>query len=71
MKYFPLGDIEEARYEISEKYKLVECVNGVHRLTQKCRDNYDELSYIRYLQGKETEPKKTGKDGVIQSLLSM
>ena len=71
MKYFPFEDIKEDRYELSEKYKLVECVNGIHRLTDKCRTNYDEISYIKYLQGKLSEPKKLGKGGIIQDLLNL
>jgi hypothetical protein len=71
MNYFPLGEIEEARYELSKKYKLVEFINGVYRLTQKCRDNYDEMSYIKYLRGEIPEPTKVGKETVIADLLSL
>ena len=56
--YFPLGDIEEERYQLSEKYKLVETVNGVHRLTEKCRKHYDEMSYLKYLKGMREKPVK-------------
>jgi len=71
MNYFPLGDIDEARYELCEKYKLVEYVNGVYRLTQKCRDNYDEISFIKYLKGDLSQPLKKGKETVVQELLAL
>jgi hypothetical protein len=71
MNYFPLGDLEEDRVKLSEKYQLLELVNGIYRLTQKCRDNYDEISYVKYLRGELSEPIKTGKEGIIASLLSM
>jgi hypothetical protein len=71
MKYFPLGDLEEDRVELSKKYQLLEYINGVYRLTQKCRDNYDELSYLKYLRGNLSEPTKIGKETIIQELLAM
>ena len=71
MNYFPLGVIDEDRYELSLKYGLVEYVNGIHRLTEKCRKNYDEMSYLKYLRGILQEPKKIGKDLMIGELLAL
>ena len=56
MNYFPLGEVKQDRYELSQRYKLVEVVNGIHRLTVKARKYYDEISYIKYLQGKLEKP---------------
>jgi hypothetical protein len=56
MKYVPLGEIIEDRYDLSKRYGLVELRNGMHRLTQKCRDNYDAISYLKYLQGSLEKP---------------
>lgn len=50
-EYFPLGQIQEDRYELSKRYGLVEFINGVHRITEKCRKNYDEIDYLKYLKG--------------------
>lgn len=82
MEYFPLGDLKEDRWELSKKYKLVELVNGVHRLTQKCRDNYNQLSYIGYLRGnidrpiritakQKPERYETTRDQVLKGLLDL
>lgn len=62
MEYFPLGDLKEDRWQLSKKYKLVEFVNGFHRLTQKCRDNYNDLSYIGYLRGDIDRPIRINKE---------
>ena len=56
MKYFPFGELKPDRYELSKRYRLVELVNGVHRLTEKCKRNYNQLSYIGYLQGNLERP---------------
>ena len=71
MKYFPLGEIDQDRSKLSEKYNLIECIDGIHRLTEKCRKNYDELSYIKYLRGELSQPEKIGKESVIQELLAL
>ena len=58
MKAVPFGEVRKERIEISKKYKLIEVVNGIWRLTQKCKNNYDYISYFSYLQGKVEIPKK-------------
>jgi len=56
--YFPFAELIQERYELSKRYGLVECVNGIHRLTEKCRKNYDEMSYLKYLKGMREKPIK-------------
>lgn len=56
--YFPLGELIEDRVELSLKYKLFENKEGIHRLTEKCRKHYDEMSYLRYLKGVREKPIK-------------
>jgi len=85
MEYFPLGDLKENRWQLSKKYDLVELVNGVHRLTEKCRKHYDQLSYIGYLRGdidrpiridkkqktRKTSPVKSTREQVIGEILDL
>lgn len=70
MNCFPLGEVKEDRYKLSEKYGLLEKVNGVHRLTKKCRENYDAMSYIYYLQGKTQRPERISPEVVYQRTLN-
>lgn len=56
MNLIPFGEIVRDRYEISVKYKLLEKVNGIWRLTVKCKDNYQPESYIKYLRGSLEKP---------------
>jgi hypothetical protein len=56
--YFPLGELIEDRVELSKKYKLFENKEGIHRLTDKCRKHYDEMSYLKYLKGMREKPVK-------------
>lgn len=56
--YFPLGELIEDRVELSLKYKLFENKDGIHRLTDKCRKHYDEMSYLKYLKGMREKPVK-------------
>lgn len=58
MNLIPFGEIARDRYEISVKYKLLEKVNGIWRLTTKCKDNYQPESYVRYLRGVIEKPIK-------------
>ena len=74
MFIIPFGDIEEERFELSKRYNLIEQVNGVWRLTNKCKNNYEELSYFKYLKGEREKPDrltKESRDTVIEGLLDM
>lgn len=71
MKIIPFGEVEKDKLELSKKYKLIECVNGIWRLTKKCRDNYDYESYYNYLQGKIVVPKRINREETIQQLLQL
>lgn len=55
-KYFPLGELIQDRVDLSLKYKLFENKDGIHRLTDKCRKHYDEMSYLKYLKGMREKP---------------
>lgn len=56
MNLIPFGEVDKERYEVSKKYKLIEIVNGIWRLTPKCKDNYQPESYIKYLRGSLEKP---------------
>lgn len=56
MDLIPFGEVDKERYEVSKKYKLIEIVNGIWRLTVKCKDNYQPESYIKYLRGSLEKP---------------
>jgi hypothetical protein len=56
MNLIPFGEVDKERYEVSKKYKLIEIVNGIWRLTVKCKDNYQPESYIKYLRGSLEKP---------------
>lgn len=56
MNLIPFGEVLRDRYEISVKYKLIEKINGIWRLTTKCKDNYQPESYIKYLRGNLEKP---------------
>ena len=58
MQIIPFGNVIESRMELSKKYNLVACRGQVWLLTGKCRDNYDPITYIEYLQGKREKPVK-------------
>lgn len=58
MKVIPFGNIIEDRLELSRKYGLVRRIGEVWILTQKCRDNYNPISYIEYLRGQVEKPNK-------------
>ena len=58
MHLIPFGEVEDERYLISKKYGLIETVGQIWRLTQKCKDNYEEESYYYYLKGKVEKPTR-------------
>jgi len=61
MKAVPFGIVRDERIEISKRYKLIEYVSGIWRLTDKCKNNYDPISYFKYLQGKVETPTRVPK----------
>ena len=58
MNLIPFGDVDRERVEISKKYRLIEMVNGIWRLTTKCKDNYQSESYVKYLRGTVEKPER-------------
>lgn len=73
---FPFGVILQERFDIAQKYGLVEDISdiGIWRLTKKCKDNYDEVSFYHYLQGKVATARRRqdkGKDMQIKLLLKL
>jgi len=70
MKHFPFENIKEDRFELSKRYGLIECVNGVNRLTVKCKAHYEPISYLRYLQGKIEKPKKPEQENSYEKTLN-
>lgn len=71
MKIIPFGEVKKDRVELSQNYKLLECVNGIWRLTKKCTEHYDYESYYRYLKGEIEIPSRVGREGLIQGLLEL
>ena len=83
MEMIPFGEVKKDRFELSKKYSLIEMIAGIYRLTEKCKKNYDPISYIHYLRGDIEIPEKISKikkatasivspkDVVIQQLISM
>lgn len=67
----PFGEVYKDRFELSKRYKLIEKVGDIWRLTAKCRNNYDCISYFKYMQGVLEVPIKLGKDKLINDILSM
>ena len=61
MKIIPFGEIIKDRFEIAKRYKLIEPINDIWRLTKKCKDNYISVSFHRYLRGNLEQPKKITK----------
>jgi hypothetical protein len=61
IEVIPFGDIYEERFQLSKDYKLVEKFAGIWRVTEKCRKNYDPISFIQYLQGKIEKPDRVEK----------
>lgn len=44
MNLIPFGEVTQDRYEISKKYCLIEKAGPIWRLTQKCKNAYDQLA---------------------------
>lgn len=61
MKVIPFGEVLEDRMELSKKFGLVKMVGNIWILTEKCRKNYNSVSYIEYLRGERDKPIKGGK----------
>ena len=55
MEIIPFGEVVKERFDEAKKYKLIENVRGIWRVTEKCKKNYEPTSYIKYLQGKIKE----------------
>jgi hypothetical protein len=58
MYIIPFGEVKEDRFQISKKYRLIEMIAGIYRLTEKCRKHYDSISYLKYLRGDVEIPEK-------------
>jgi hypothetical protein len=56
LEVIPFGNIYRDRFDISKKYGLIEMVAGIWRLTSKCKENYELLSYFKYLRGDIEKP---------------
>ena len=54
-------DILKDRFELSLKYNLVEKEEDGWKFTQKCFDNYDINTYLRYLKGNLEKPLRITK----------
>jgi len=61
MKLIPFGEVMKDRIEISKRYGLIEMTAHIWRLTEKCKNNYDSMSYLLYLRGEIEKPKRLNK----------
>lgn len=74
---FPFGVIQQDRFEIAKKYDLIEDISdiGIWRLTRKCKNNYDEVSFYHYLRGEVNTAKRRDRrkdrEEEIQALLAL
>lgn len=74
---FPFGVIYQDRFEVAKKYKLIEDVSsiGIWKLTKKCKDNYDEVSFYHYLRGDvdtaRRRDRRKDREEEIQALLAL
>lgn len=73
VKYAPLGDCKEDRMEVALKFGLVRNNNNAYELTEKCRSNYQEDSFMKYLHGEIEKAERVDKErnGEILNLLSL
>lgn len=73
MNIFPFGDIPEDKYKICIDYKLLERAGdtGIWRLTQKCKANYEPITFIQWLEGKRDKPMRVNKKEAINELLKL
>lgn len=58
MNLIPFGEVDRERVDLSKRYKLIEMVNGIWRLSTKCKENYQPESYVKYLRGTLERPEK-------------
>lgn len=71
MRIIPFGEVEKDRFDICKRYKLLECVNGIWRVTEKCKKNYEFESFYKYLKGDIIAPQRIDREGLIKSLLEL
>lgn len=71
IEIIPFGEVLQERLELSKKYKLIEMVSGIWRLTTKCKKNYESISYIKYLRGSLEKPEKLDRKAIINGILEM
>lgn len=63
----PFGEVIEERFNISKEHRLVEMCAGIWRMSKRARDNYDPISFIKFLQGKVDKPDRIKKQGQPQT----
>ena len=68
MKVIPFGEVVESRFFTARDHSLVEPLAGFWRMTRRAKDNYEEESFIRFLQGKELRPKRVSQEQEKQKL---
>lgn len=74
MKVIPFGEVKKERFEACKERGLIEQVAGIWRLTDKCREKYQELSFFQYMQGKiypPEEKEKQNRGAIIQGILEL
>lgn len=73
MNLFPFGEIEDNKYDTCIKYGLIERVSDteIWRLTQKCKANYEPITFIQWLENKREKPMRVNKKEAINELLKL
>jgi hypothetical protein len=83
LEIIPFGSVVEERFNTSKQHNLVEMCAGIWRMSSRARENYDPISFIKFLQGKVDKPDrikkqeqpqtgfKQDKEQIIDSLLML
>lgn len=67
MHIIPFGEVIEERFNISKEHRLVEMCAGIWRMSSRAKENYDPISFIKFLQGKVDKPDRIKKQGQNQT----
>ena len=67
MQIIPFGEVIEERFNTSKEHGLVEMCAGIWRMSARARDNYDPISFIKFLQGKVDKPDRIKKQEQVQA----
>lgn len=67
VEVIPFGEVIEERFNTSKEHSLVEMCAGIWRMSSRARENYDPISFIKFLQGKVDKPDRIKKQELVQT----